>query len=162
MDLAGKANRAIFALWHNPAWEELVFRGVPLGLLLMARRNARYAGPLASWCYYLLPAIAFAVYHVPGHGPSRLVDTFILSLAFSWLALRFTFFAPLVLHYVFDAMMTLSLGKMPNIPRAEVAWLAAHATALNTAWSVALLCWLLSLAVAAAIHCVRRSPARAA
>ncbi len=163
MDLAGKANRAIFALWHNPVWEELVFRGIPLGVLLIVRRNAPNAGPLASWCYYLLPAIAFAAYHVPGHGPSRLVDTFILSLAFSWLALRFTFFAPLVLHYVFDAMMTLSLGKMPNIPRAEVSWLASYATTLNSAWSVALLCWLLSIAVALAIHrLARTSPARAA
>lgn len=146
MDLAGRANRAIFALWHNPAWEELVFRGLPLGLLLVVRRHLTRVDPIATWCYYLLPAIAFAIYHLPGHGPSRLVDTFILGLAFAWMALRFTFFAPLVLHYVVDAMMTLSLGKMPSIPRLEVAWLAAHATTLNSAWSVAILSWLLIVA----------------
>lgn len=152
LDLAGKANRAIFALWHNPVWEEVVFRGVPLGLLLVVRRNMRRADPLATWCFYLLPATAFAIYHVPGHGPSRLVDTVILGLAFSWLAMRFTFFAPLVLHYVFDAMMTLSLGKMPNVPRPEVSWLASNATALNSAWSVALLSWLLSIATVLVFH----------
>lgn len=152
MDLAGRANRAIFALWHNPAWEEMVFRGVPLGLLLVVRRQMKRADPIATWCYYLLPAMAFAVYHVPGHGPSRLVDTFILGLAFAWMALRFTFFAPLVLHYVFDAMMTLSLGKLPNVPRAEVSWLATHATALNSAWSVALLCWFFAIATVLVIH----------
>jgi hypothetical protein len=159
MDLAGKANRAIFAMWHNPVWEELVFRGMPLALLLPVRRTMPRADPIATWCYYLLPALAFAAYHVPGHGPSRLVDTFILSLVFSWLALRFTFFAPLVLHYVFDAMMTLSLGKMPGIPRPEVSWLAAKATALNSAWSVAVLCWLLAIATALVVHRFATAPA---
>lgn len=152
MDLAGKANRAIFSLWHNPAWEELVFRGVPLALLLFVRRSVPRAARGALWCFYLLPSLVFAAYHVPGHGPSRLVDTFILSLAFAWMTLRFTLWAPLVMHYIFDALITLSLGKMPNIPRAEVAWLADHRTALNSAWSITLLMWFVTAAVIAILR----------
>ncbi len=154
MDLAGKANRAIFSLWHNPAWEELVFRGAPLLLLLLVRKNIPRAAGWALWGFYLVPSAVFAAYHVPGHGPSRLVDTFVLSLAFAWMTLRFTFFAPLVMHYIFDALMTLSLGKMPNIPRTEVAWLADHQTVLNSTWTLTLLAWLMMIPV---MFIVRRS-----
>jgi hypothetical protein len=51
------------------------------------------------------------------------------------------------MHYLFDAVMTLSLGKMPNIPTREVAWLADHATLLNSTWSLTLLLWLASIPV---------------
>jgi hypothetical protein len=145
MDLAGKANQAIFSLWHNPAWEELVFRGVPLVLLFAAERLKGRTPRWALWGYYVVPSVIFAWYHVPGHGPSRLVDTFILSVVFAWMARRYTFFAPLVMHDVFDAVMTLSLGRMANIPAAEVAWIAAHSSALNSAWTIALLLWIVSM-----------------
>ena len=94
-----------------------------------------------------MPALVFAAYHVPGHGPSRLVDTFILSLVFSWLTLRYSFFAPLVLHYVFDAVSTLSLGKLRGIPVEEVAWLHDHFTVLNSTWSILMLIWMASIVV---------------
>ncbi len=149
MDLAGKANRAIFSLWHNPAWEELVFRGVPLVWLLAIERTKGRAPRWAAIAYYLVPSLIFAWYHVPGHGLSRIADTFILSLAFAWMARRYTFFAPLVMHYIFDALMTMSLGSVPSIPRAEVAWIADRAGALNSAWSIALLFWVASIPVLA-------------
>lgn len=147
MDLTGRANRAIFSLWHNPAWEELVFRGVPLSLLLLVRRRVGDAPRWPLWGFYVLPSFAFAAYHVPGHGPARLADTFILGLAFAWMAVAFTFLAPLVLHYLFDAMMTLSLGGLPNIPRAEVAWLVEYKVTLNSTWSTLLLLWVLSVVI---------------
>ncbi len=147
MNLAGRANRAIFSLWHNPAWEELVFRGLPLVFLFLVRKRLARSPAWAVWCYYLVPSLVFAWYHVPGHGPSRVVDTFVLSLVFGWMALRYTFFAPLVMHYVFDAMMTMSLSNVPSIPASEVAWIAKHAAALNSTWTLALLAWLASLPV---------------
>jgi len=159
MELAGKANRAIFSFWHNPAWEEVVFRGIPLILLFMAVRGKDGARPRwALWCYYVVPSLVMAAYHVPGHGPSRLVDTFLLSLAFAWMALRYSFFAPLVIHYVFDAVMTMSLGKMPNIPTREVAWLADHAALLNSTWTIALLLWLASIPVTLILRRYRGRP----
>jgi hypothetical protein len=147
MNLAGRVNRAIFSLWHNPAWEELVFRGLPLVLLLAVERRAGRASRWAACGYYLVPSLVFAWYHVPGHGPSRLVDTFVLSLVFAWMARRYTFFAPLVMHYVFDAMMTMSLDKMPNVPANEVTWIAGHSVVLNSTWSIALLLWIVSVPV---------------
>ena len=145
MDLTGRVNRAVFSLWHNPAWEELVFRGIPLVVLLAVERVQRRTPRWVLLSYYVVPSVIFAWYHVPGHGPSRLVDTLILSLVFAWMARRYTFFAPLVMHYVFDAVMTMSLGKMPNIPASEVTWIAAHSTALNSAWTIALLLWIASV-----------------
>jgi hypothetical protein len=94
---------------------------------------------LGRWCYFLIPAMVMAAYHVPGHGYSRLADTFVLSLAFSWLALRYGFWSVVVLHYIFDAMMVPSLGSLKNIPRDEVRWLADHAALLNTLNSLAIL-----------------------
>jgi hypothetical protein len=40
------------------------------------------------------------------------------------------------MHDVLDAVSTLSLGKMPGIPRPEVAWLADHFTVLNSTWTI--------------------------
>ena len=139
MDLAGKANRAIFSLWHNPIWEELVFRGFPLVAYLFLSKRWPQASRIGKWCYFLIPSIVFAAYHVPGHGYSRIVDTFILSLAFAWFALRYRFYAVLVLHCIFDAMMVPRLGKMNNIPQDEVRWLADHAGIFNTVQSLAIL-----------------------
>ncbi len=145
MNLAGKANRAIFSLWHNPAWEEIVFRGIPLVALLAFRRKSIKAFGWPEWCYLIIPSIVFAFYHVPGHGPSRMLDTLILGIAFGWLALQYSFFAPLILHYVFDAMMVMRLGKMPNIPKTEISWLADNAVMLNSTWSLSLLSWFLTI-----------------
>jgi hypothetical protein len=139
MDLAGKANKAILSLWHNPIWEELVFRGFPLVCCLAVAKRWPFLGRTAKGCYFLVPSIVFAAYHVPGHGYSRIVDTFILSLAFAWLALRYRFHAVIVLHCIFDAMMVPGLGKMNNIPQDEVQWLADRAGLFNTVQSVAVL-----------------------
>jgi hypothetical protein len=132
MDLGGESEQTIMALWHNPIWEEVVFRGFPLlAYTVLVKKRPQSMKP-GLWCYYLVPAIAFAAYHVPGHGYSRIADTFVLSLAFSWLALRYGFCSVMVLHYIFDALMVLSLGTLKNIPRDEVRWLADHAAILNT------------------------------
>ncbi len=156
---AGIANRLIFAHWHNPAWEELVFRGIPLVFLFAVRKSLGREARWAVWAYYLVPSVIFALYHVPGHGPSRLLDTFILSLVFGWMALRYSFFAPLVMHYVLDAVSTLSLGRMRGIPAQEVAWLGDHFTVLNSTWSILMLAWMGTVVVIAVATRFARPPA---
>jgi hypothetical protein len=139
MDLGGRANRAILALWHNPIWEEVVFRGLPLlAYNVLVKRRPRSAR-LAKWCYFVVPAVATAAYHVPGHGYSRITDTFVLSLAFSWLVLQYGFCYVVVLHDIFDAMMILSLARMKSIPKGEIYWLSDHAGVMNTSFSLAVL-----------------------
>ncbi|HEY3286371.1 MAG TPA: CPBP family intramembrane glutamic endopeptidase [Gemmatimonadaceae bacterium] len=147
MVFAGRVDRVIFALWHNPAWEEVTARGLPLLALLWCNTRFPAARRWAQWTYLLLPSLLFAIYHLPGHGPSRLVDTFLIGVGFAWLALRFSFFAPLVVHYVVDAMMVISLGTMKNAPKGEVPWLIAHSGALNTTWSLALLAVIAALLI---------------
>ena len=142
MDLSGKANKVILSLWHNPAWEELVFRGIPLLCYAFLVKKSPLAGKVGKWCYFLVPSLVFAIYHVPGHGYSRLADSFVLSLVFAWLALRYGFCAVMVLHYIFDALMVLSLGKLKNIPRDEVQWLSEHFGFLNSAFSFAVMAML--------------------
>jgi hypothetical protein len=139
MELAGQANRLILAQWHNPIWEEVVFRGIPLVCLALAVKKWPRAKTVATWCYFLVPSLIFAAYHVPGHGYSRIADTFFLSLIFAWLALRYGFSSVVVLHYVYDAMSVLSLGKLKSIPTAEVQWLADHFTLLNSSFSLTVL-----------------------
>ena len=137
MDLAGKVNKLILAQWHNPIWEEVVFRGIPLLCLTLLVKKWPHARRAGTWCYFLLPSLVFAEYHVPGHGYSRLPDTFLLSLIFAWLALRYGFSAVMVLHYIFDAVIVLSLGKMKNIRTDEVRWLADHFGLLNSMFTLA-------------------------
>jgi len=139
MDFTGKANRAILAQWHNPIWEEVVFRGIPLVCMALVIRKWPRAKAAATWCYFLIPSLVFAAYHVPGHGYSRVADTFSLSLIFAWLALRYGFSSVMVLHYVYDAVSVLSFGKLANIPRTEVQWLADNFTILNSSFSLSML-----------------------
>ena len=160
MDLAGKANQIILSLWHNPIWEEVVFRGIPLlGLAILVKRwpGARRAG---TWCYFLVPSLVMAAYHVPGHGYARLADSFVLSLVFASIALRYGFCAVMVLHYIFDALMVLSLGKLKNIPTGEVQWLADRAGLLNSLFFLANVTVLLLLLIVFLRHCRRARKSR--
>jgi hypothetical protein len=132
-DLTGKANSALLSQWHNPIWEEIVFRGIPLIILLAVEKyitKKRTTTGILIYC--ILPAIAFGFYHIPGHGLIRFFDTLILGAGFSWLAIRYTFFAPVVMHYIADAMIVFSLGKIPTIQPAEIEWLTKYGPTLNT------------------------------
>ena len=139
MELAGKANGLIFSSWQNPLWEEVVFRGLPLLVAVILRNKNKTMPAWVRWAYVILPNIVFAIYHVPRHGPSRLADTFVLGCAFSWMALRYSFFAPLIMHYVLDAMLVMSLIKIPNIPAEEISWLVQNGGWINSSWSLAVL-----------------------
>jgi Type II CAAX prenyl endopeptidase Rce1-like len=139
MDFTGKANRLIFAQWHNPIWEEAAFRGIPLLCYAWLVRIWPRGTRTAKWCYFLLPSLMCAAYHVPGHGYSRIADTFLLGLVFAWLALRYSFWSVIVLHCLWDAMSVLSIGRMKSVPAAEVPWLADHFGVLNTLFSLSML-----------------------
>jgi len=136
IDMAGRVNWYLLAHWHNPVWEEAVFRGLPLlgYAWLMKRRPI-----VARWCYFLLPAVLFAAYHVPGHGYARITDTFILGAIFAWIALRYGFWSVLVLHCILDAVSVLSFVHLRGAPTEEVRWLAEHFGALNTTFTLALM-----------------------
>ena len=136
MNAAGIVNRLILAQWHNPIWEEVVFRGLPL----LAYTWLVKRWPTAvKWGYFILPALAMSAYHVPGHGYSRFVDTFLLALVFEWLALRYSFWSVLVLHCVLDAVSVLGVGKMKGVSVGEARWLVEHFHALNTTFTLAML-----------------------
>jgi hypothetical protein len=137
---AGQANIAIFSLWHNPVWEEIVFRGIPLLILFVIQKNTN--PKISFWAkvgYLVLPSILLAFYHLPNHGPARIADTFILGLFFSWTALRFSFFAPLILHYYFDNNMIANFGNILNIPEEEISWLVNNHALLNSISSIGML-----------------------
>jgi Type II CAAX prenyl endopeptidase Rce1-like len=139
-DLAGKANAAILSQWHNPIWEEIVFRGIPLLILLAVEKYITKKRTLAGVLIYcLVPSLIFGFYHIPGHGIIRFFDTLVLGAGFAWLALKFTFFAPVVMHYIADAMIVLSLTKIPTVQPSEVEWLTRYGPSLNTFSSLALM-----------------------
>lgn len=111
-----KINGAIFSWWCNPLWEEIVFRGIPLIILWCVKKKLSANGyKYAKILYILLPSIAFVAYHIPNHGTSRIVDIFITGCIFSYLALKYSFLAPLVLHYMFDANDILYLSNISYI-----------------------------------------------
>lgn len=139
-DLAGKANAAILSQWHNPIWEEIVFRGIPLLILLGVEKYiTKKRTTTGVLLYFIVPAIVFGFYHIPGHGLIRFFDTLLLGTGFSWLALRFTFFAPVVMHYIADAMIVLNLTKIPTVQPSEVVWLTQFGPSINTLSSMLLL-----------------------
>ena len=73
----------------------------------------------------------FAAYHIPNHGPARIVDTFILGCTFAFLALKYSFLAPLVLHYIFDAKSVINIANMKVIPKSQIFWLTQNNALLH-------------------------------
>ncbi|WP_235615590.1 CPBP family intramembrane glutamic endopeptidase [Brevibacillus reuszeri] len=144
--LVGKANLLIFATWHNPVWEELVFRGIPLAFLLLVYRKTPFPTG-AIWFYLLIPSIVFAIYHVPGHGMGTLLESFLIGILWALAALRWGLIAPIILHIFADAMQVPTLAKMKNMPLAEIPWLVNHSGVLNTVWSLSILLLLLLLPI---------------
>jgi hypothetical protein len=71
------------------------------------------------------------VYHVPNHGPSRLVDTFITGIVFAYLALKYSFFASLVIHYFLDAQWVLTITSNRSLPKSQIFWLTQNTALLN-------------------------------
>lgn len=139
-DLTGKANAAILSQWHNPIWEEIVFRGIPLLILLGVEKYITKKRTTTGVLIYLIvPSVIFGLYHIPGHGMIRFFDTLFLGAGFAWLALRFTFFAPVVMHYIADAMIVLSLTRIPTVQPSEVGWLTQYGPSLNSFSSMLML-----------------------
>jgi hypothetical protein len=58
----------------------------------------------------------------------------------------------MVLHYIFDALMVLSFGKIKNIRPDEIRWLIDHSGILNTMFSLSVLAALLLAAILFAWH----------
>jgi hypothetical protein len=146
--LNGVVNRAIFSLWHNPAWEEVVFRGLPFLILLKLKNRFSEIGlKIAVAVYFVIPSVAMVFYHIPNHGVSRIIDTFVFSVISAWLTMRYSFFAPLVLHYIFDTMMIINFGAIKGIDKAEVQWLVNNGNILNTSFAWLTLALLLSIPV---------------
>ena len=146
--LNGVVNRAIFSLWHDPAWEEVVFRGLPLLILLILKNRFSKIGlKIAVAAYVIIPSVAMVFYHMPNHGGARIVDTFVFSMISAWLAMRYSFFAPLVLHYIFDAMMIINFGAIKGINKTEVQWLVNNGSKLNTSFAWLTLALFLSVPV---------------
>ncbi|GFP76296.1 CPBP family intramembrane glutamic endopeptidase [Clostridium fungisolvens] len=143
---AGVVNRMLFSLWHNPAWEEIVFRGLPLiCLMALKKRLSKKRYNFAIALYFIIPSIAMALYHIPNHGASRIADTLVLSLVFAWLAFKYTFFAPLIMHYIADSITVLYLGDMKGIPKNEVLWLSNNSGLINSAFSIGIIVLLISI-----------------
>ena len=132
-DLTGKADSLILAQWHNPIWEEIVFRGMPLLILLAVEKYITKKRTTSGILMYLIiPSIACGLYHIPGHGMIRFFDTVLLGVFFGWLALHYTFFAPVVMHYVSDAMIVFNLDKIPSIQPSEIQWLIQYGKSLGS------------------------------
>jgi len=147
-DLSGKANSAIFSLWHNPVWEEIVFRGIPLLILLGIEKYVTKKRTLAGiWIYCIVPSLLCGLYHIPGHGLIRFFDTLFLGMGFSWLALEYTFFAPVVMHYIADTMLVLNFSKLPTVQASEIQWLVKYGPSLNTFSSLALLFFIILIPI---------------
>ena len=132
-DLSGKANSTIIALWHNPIWEEIVFRGIPLLILLLIEKYiTRGRTTTGVILYCIIPSVLCGLYHIPGHGLIRFFDTLVIGSGFALMTLRFSFFAPVVMHYIADAMMVMNLNKVSSIQPSEVTWIIQYGASINT------------------------------
>lgn len=146
--LNGVVDMAIFSLWHNPAWEEVVFRGLPFLIFLKLKNRLSKRGlKIAVAAYVLIPSVAMVFYHIPNHGVSRIIDTFVFSVISAWLTMTYSFFAPLVLHYIFDTLMIINFGAFKGIHTAEVQWLVNNGRILNSSFAWLTLASLLSIPV---------------
>lgn len=147
-DVAGKANAVILSLWHNPIWEEIFFRGIPLLMLLAVEKYCTRKRTLTGILIYcIVPSVICGLYHIPGHGLIRFFDTLLIGIGFSLLALKYTFFAPVVMHYIADAMLVMNINKIKSIQPSEVEWIIHYGRTLNTFSSLFLLLLILLIPV---------------
>lgn len=117
MDFNGLVNKMIFASWYNPLWEEIFFTGIPLLLYtVLTKGKSSKVKVIGVILYFIFPSIICSIYHIPNHGPARIVDTFLTHILLEYIAFKFSFFSNLVMHYIFDAMIVLSFYKYNNIP----------------------------------------------
>lgn len=146
MDLNGLANKAIFANWYNPLWEEVFFTGIPLFFYcFLTKGKSSKVKFMGKALYFILPSILCSIYHIPNHGQARIVDTFFTHVLLEYIALGFSFFANLVMHYIFDSIIVLSLYKYNNIPQSEIKWLVDNSGNLNTIMSILVIVFALSV-----------------
>lgn len=144
-EINGNINEIIISLWHNPIWEEIVFRGIPLLILMIVEKYIeKQRRAVYVMLYMIIPSIACGLYHIPGHGMIRFFDTIFLSIAFSWMALRYTLFAPIVMHYIADAMLVMNLDKLPlKLPGDS--WLAVYGNSLNSLFTLLFLLFIIAI-----------------
>ena len=132
MPITNLANRSIFSKWSNPLWEEIVFRGIPLILLwLLKKKVSVKTYKFAVVAYFLIPSVMFSLYHIPNHGTGRIVDTFIAGLVFAYLALRYSVFAPIVIHYFVDTIYIITISSEKSIQKDQIIWLTQNTQLLN-------------------------------
>lgn len=144
----GVINRKILSLWHDPVWEEIVFTGIPLIILnFIKNKTSEKMYKIETVVYFVIPSVAMVMYHVPNHGLARIPDTLISHAVSSWLALRYSFFAPLVLHYVEDAFMIISLDKIKGVPINEINWIAKNSYILNDIFAISLISFLVLMPI---------------
>lgn len=137
MEFSGLINRMIFASWYNPLWEEVFFTGIPLALFITLTKNrSEKIKFIGKMIYFIVPSIICSIYHIPNHGQARIIDTFLIHVMFEYIAIRFSFFANLVMHYIFDAMIVTSLYKVNNVSYEEIKWLSDNSALLNTIFSI--------------------------
>lgn len=132
MPITSFANKSIFSKWSNPLWEEIVFRGIPLILLLILKKKLSVKTyKFAVIAYLIIPSIMFSVYHIPNHGTGRIVDTFIAGVVFAYLGLKYSFFAPLVIHYFVDIIYIITISSERSIPKEQIIWLTQNTQLIN-------------------------------
>lgn len=146
MNFNGLINKMILAQWHNPVWEEILFTGIPLFLYVELTKNkSEKIRSIGKLIYFIVPSIICSVYHIPNHGAARIVDTFFIHVMFEYIALKFSFFANLVMHYIFDAIIVVSIYKLDNVSYEEIKWLYDNSSMLNTTMSILVLLFLIIL-----------------
>ncbi|MBE6062709.1 MAG: CPBP family intramembrane metalloprotease [Clostridium butyricum] len=121
MELNGLVNRMILAQWYNPLWEEIFFTGVPLTLyVLFFKEKSKRIKLIGKIIYFIIPSIICSVYHIPNHGAARIIDTFLIHVIFQYIALKYSFWANLVMHYISDAMIVTSIYRLKNVSYGEI------------------------------------------
>lgn len=146
MNFDGLINRMILAQWHNPVWEEIFFTGIPLILYVELTKNkSEKVKEIGKLIYFIVPSIICSIYHIPNHGAARIVDTFFIHVMFEYIALKFSFFANLVIHYIFDAIIVISIYKFDNVSYEEIKWLYDNSSMINTTMSILVLLFLFIL-----------------
>lgn len=128
-DLAGKVDLSLYSSAQNALWEELVFRGVPLLILLYILKKWPLSASWSKLAYLLVPSVLFAAYHVPNHGPVRILNTFVFGVCLAWMALRYGLLASVLVHLFGNVQRVWHLGTLPDIPASEIAWIVR-----NDAW----------------------------
>lgn len=125
-------NQVMFYLWEEPFIEEVLFRGLPLLIIMFLKNKVpKKAFIVLVILYFIVPSALSGVSALP-HGVSRIPDTVFMSVIFAYIAYQYSFFSSLVVHIGISTASIINMVNMKEVQQSQIPWLVQNSWFVTT------------------------------